>query len=360
MAVLHPYSALTPDQVLDAMESRGLRCDGRFIALNSYENRVFQVMLEEGARIRYREAAVSEERVLPSPPLPAASQSSGREGVPVIAKFYRPGRWSDAQILEEHAFALELVERELPVVAPLADSTGKTLSTHAGFRFALFPKQAGRAPELDRADTLEWLGRFLGRIHAVGALRPFRQRPALDCATFGREPLAFLLAGDWIPGELIDSYRAIAQQLLDAVERRFADAGEIRKIRLHGDCHAGNILWTEAGPHFVDLDDCRSGPAMQDLWMLLSGDRQEMSQQLSKVLAGYCEFHEFDARELMLIEPLRALRMIHYVAWLASRWDDPAFPAAFPWFGTQRYWQEQVLQLREQLAVLDEPLLEVN
>jgi len=332
MTVTHPYSALTPDLVLDAVESRGLRCDGRFIALNSYENRVFQVLIEDGA--------------------------------PVIAKFYRPGRWSDAQILEEHAFAIELVEREIPVVAPLADSGGKTLSAHGGFRFALFPKQAGRAPELDRDDdhenTLEWLGRFLGRIHAVGAIRPFRQRPALDCATFGREPLTFLLAGDWIPGELIDSYRTIAQQLLEAVERRFTDAGKIRTLRLHGDCHAGNILWTEAGPHFVDLDDCRSGPAMQDLWMLLSGDRQEMSQQLGKVLSGYREFHEFEARELMLIEPLRALRMIHYAAWLASRWDDPAFPAAFPWFGTQRYWQEQVLQLREQLAVLDEPLLEIN
>jgi Ser/Thr protein kinase RdoA (MazF antagonist) len=324
----HPYAELSPDRVLDAVESRGLRCDGRFIALNSYENRVFQVSLEEST--------------------------------PIIAKFYRPGRWNNAQILEEHAFALELAEREIPMVAPLAGDNGETLSSHAGFRFALFPKQAGRAPELDREDTLEWLGRFLGRIHAIGAIRPFRERPALDCDTFGRAPLAFLLTGDWIPDELIESYRTIAQQLLDAVAQRFADAGQIRKISLHGDCHAGNILWTETGPHFVDLDDCRSGPAMQDLWMLLSGDQQEMSRQLGKILSGYCEFHEFDTRELMLIEPLRSLRMIHYAAWLASRWDDPAFPVAFPWFGTQRYWQEQVLQLREQLAVLDEPFLKVS
>jgi Ser/Thr protein kinase RdoA (MazF antagonist) len=360
MAVSHPYSELTPDQVIGAVESRGLRCDGRFIALNSYENRVFQVMLEEDAWIHYRGAAAGNERMLTSLPFSAETQSPVREDAPVIAKFYRPGRWSDEQILEEHAFAIELMERELPVIAPLADSIGKTLFTHAGFRFALFPKQAGRAPELDRADTLEWLGRFLGRIHAVGAIDPFRQRPVLNCDTFGHEPLAFLLAGGWIPSELVDSYRAIAQQLLDAVDRRFSEAGEIRKIRLHGDCHAGNILWTEAGPHFVDLDDCRSGPAIQDLWMLLSGDQQEMSQQLGKVLSGYREFYEFDVRELALVEPLRALRMINYAAWLASRWDDPAFPAAFPWFGNQRYWQDQVLQLREQMAMLEEPLLKIN
>ncbi|HUO43597.1 MAG TPA: serine/threonine protein kinase [Burkholderiales bacterium] len=330
MADPHPYSALTPDCVLDAVESRGLRCDGRFIALNSYENRVFQVLLEED------------------------------RGGAVIVKFYRPGRWSDAQILEERAFALELAEREIPVVAPLAGDDGATLSVHAGFRFALFPRQPGRAPELDRADTLEWLGRFLGRIHAVGAVRRFRERPALTPETFGRAPLQLLLDGNWLPADLRASYETIARQLLDAIERRYAEAGQIGTLRLHGDCHAGNILWTDKGPHFVDLDDCRSGPAVQDLWMLLSGSREEMAQQLGKVLSGYREFHDFDTRELLLIEPLRALRMIHYSAWLASRWDDPAFPAAFPWFNTQRYWQEQVLQLREQLAALDESPLEAG
>lgn len=327
-APAHPYSALTPDAVMDAVESRGLRCDGRYLALNSYENRVFQVLLEEGA--------------------------------PVIAKFYRPARWSDAQILEEHAYAQELSGREIPVVAPLADAAGNTLSTHAGFRFALFPRQPGRAPELDRAETLEWLGRFLGRIHAVGAIRPFASRPSLNPATHGREPLQLLLEGPWIPEDILPSYRAVARQLVEAVERRWNEAGGVRAIRLHGDCHPGNILWTDGGPHFVDLDDCRGGPAVQDLWMLLSGGREDMARQMGRVLAGYREFHDFNPAELALIEPLRALRMVHYSGWLASRWNDPAFPAAFPWFGSQRYWQEQVLQLREQLALLDEPPLELD
>lgn len=318
------YSALTPDCVLNALESVGFRSDGRLLALNSYENRVYQVGIEEGA--------------------------------PLVAKFYRPGRWSDAAILEEHAFVQELTEREIPVV-PALQLEGRTLHRFEGFRFALFPKRGGRAPELEDRDTLEWMGRFLGRIHAVGALENFRHRPALDIASFGTEPRDYLLAHDFIPADLLAAYRSVAEQALEGVSRCFARAGDVPVIRLHGDCHAGNVLWTEDGPHFVDFDDSRTGPAVQDLWMLLSGEREDRVRQMGDVLAGYEDFHEFDPRELHLIEALRTLRLIHYSAWLAQRWDDPAFKQAFPWFNTQRYWQDRVLELREQIALMDEPPL---
>ena len=319
-----PYAGLTPDRVLDALESVGLAADGRLLALNSYENRVYQVGVEDAA--------------------------------PVVAKFYRPARWSDDAILEEHAFTAELAAREIPVVAPLAID-GRTLHAHAGFRFAVYPRHGGRAPELDDPDTLEWLGRFIGRIHAVGSVAAFLHRPRLDVASFGDEPLAFLLDGDWLPADLRAAYAAIATQALDGVRAAFDRAGDVAPIRLHGDCHAGNVLWTEDGPHFVDFDDARMGPAVQDLWMLLSGERAEMTRQLADVLAGYEDFHAFDARELQLVEALRTLRLIHYSAWLARRWNDPAFPATFPWFGSQRYWQDQVLTLREQVAAMQEPPL---
>jgi Ser/Thr protein kinase RdoA (MazF antagonist) len=323
-----PYADLTPDSVLDALASAGFSGDGRLLALNSYENRVYQVWLDDEA------------------------QGS------VVAKFYRPGRWSEAQILEEHAFAAELAEREIPVVAPLR-SGGETLHRSGGFLFAVYPRRGGRTPELEDPETLEWMGRFIGRIHAVGATRPFAVRPALDIETFGRESREWLLASGFIPADLLEAWRSVVDLALAGVESSYEAAGRVRSLRLHGDCHAGNVLWTDDGPHFVDFDDCRMGPAIQDLWMLLSGDRASMTRQLSDVLAGYEDFHEFDPRELRLLEALRTLRLIHYSAWLARRWDDPAFPAAFPWFNTQRYWQDRILELKEQVALMQEEPLQV-
>ena len=326
-----PFAGLTPDVVLDALDSVGIRGDGRLLSLNSYENRVYQVAMEVGP--------------------------------PCVAKFYRPERWSDGQILEEHAFARELADSEIPVVAPLPLAGASTLRAFAGYRFAVYPYHGGRAPELEDRATREWLGRFIGRIHVVGARTPFRERPALDVTSFGEEPRDWLLAHGFIPADLIDAYRSVVDLALTGVRHCFARAGDVRTLRLHGDCHAGNILWRQdgldAGPHFVDFDDSRSGPAIQDLWMLLSGERDEMTRQLGDILEGYEGFREFDRRELHLIEALRTLRLIHYAAWIARRWDDPAFPAAFPWFNTQRYWQDRVLELREQVAAMDEPPLAV-
>ena len=309
---------------MNALESVDFRSDGRLLALNSYENRVYQVGMEEGA--------------------------------PLVAKFYRPERWTDAAILEEHAFVQELVEREIPVVPALA-LDGKTLHSFEGFRFAVFPKHGGRAPELENRETLEWMGRFLGRIHAIGALKPFQHRPELNIASFGVAPRDYLLVHDFIPGDLLAAYSSVAEQALDGVRHCFERAGEVNSLRLHGDCHAGNVLWTDDGPHFVDFDDSRMGPAVQDLWMLLSGERSDMVRQMGDVLAGYEDFYEFDERELHLVEALRTLRLIHYSAWLAQRWDDPAFKQAFPWFNTQRYWQDRILELREQIALMQEPPL---
>ena len=330
---LHTYAALDPDRVLDALSGVGIRGDGRLQALGSYENRVYLVGVDDA----------------PS----------------VVAKFYRPGRWSDAEIAEEQAFVAELAEREIPVVAPLS-LAGSTLHTFGGFRFAVYPRCGGRPPELERKETLEWMGRFLGRIHAVGTLKAFSHRPHLDARSFGIEPRDWLLAHDFIPQDLRAAWQAIAAQALEGVARCYERAGDVRLLRLHGDCHAGNVLWIEhgamndpmRGPHFVDFDDARMGPAVQDLWMLLSGDRADMSRQLGFVLAGYDDFATFDRRELQLVEALRTLRLLHYSAWLAQRWDDPAFPAAFPWFNTQRYWQDRILELREQVALMDEPPLE--
>ena len=319
------YETLTPELILDAVESRGFRCDGRMIALNSYENRVYQVWVEDGS--------------------------------PLVVKFYRPARWSREALLEEHAFALELAEREIPVVAPLA-MEGSTLAEHAGFQFAVYPRRGGRTPELDDFDTLEWLGRFIARIHAVGALEPFHARPAIDIESFGRAPARYVLEHDFVPAELRPAYESVVDDVLKRVERAYERAGPVRAIRLHGDCHSGNILWTD-GPHFVDLDDARMGPAVQDVWMWLAGDRAAMQAQLAAVMEGYREFNEFDRAELWLIEPLRTLRLIHYSGWLAERWDDPAFPPSFPFFNTQRYWQDQILALREQAAALDELPLEL-
>ncbi len=322
---MKPYQSLTPDLILDAVESCGLRCEGRLQALNSYENRVYQVWLDDCSS--------------------------------VVGKFYRPGRWSTAAIEEEQDFATELAAQELPVVAPLAFN-GRRLHVHGGFEFALTPRRGGRTPEFDDPETLQWMGRFIARIHLTGQARPFLHRPLLDIESFGYEPVQFVLDTDFIPEDLYDTYATVVEDVIERVERRWAAAGAVRNIRLHGDCHAGNVLWTDSGPHFVDLDDARMGPAVQDLWMCLSGERKAQQSQLLHLLEGYCEFREFDPAELMMIEALRTLRIVHYTGWLARRWEDPAFPANFPFFNTQRYWQDHILALREQAAALDEPPLQ--
>jgi Ser/Thr protein kinase RdoA (MazF antagonist) len=321
-----PYSQLSPETVLDAVEAVGFRSDGRVLALNSYENRVYQIGVEDGE--------------------------------PVVAKFYRPGRWSDAAIREEHAFAGELAAQEIPVVAPLLRA-GESMHMHRGYRYAVFPRRGGRWPELGSADEREWVGRFLGRIHSVGRAGRFRERGVLDVEVLGRDARDFVLNGDWMPDYLADKYAEVTDELLDAVEARASNWGGAAVGRILGDCHRGNILWTGLGPHFVDLDDCLTGPAIQDLWMLLAGGAQEMRTGLTDLLRGYEQFLPFDRREIALIEPLRALRMIHYSAWLARRWHDPAFPQAFPWFAEPRYWEQHHRSLQDQLAAVLEPPLEL-
>ena len=330
----HPYETLTPDMVMDALASVGLQGDGRLMALSSYENRVYLAHLEDPC------------------------QGHGA----VVAKFYRPQRWSEAQILEEHAFAAELMAAEVPAVGPLVIG-GKTLHQHAGFGFSVSPRHGGRRPELDDDEVLEWIGRFLARIHTVGAARPFAHRGALDLQTFATEPRDWLLAHQRVPLDVQGAWTAACETAINLIAPH-ADSmragGQFDPIRLHGDCHPGNIPWTPGqGPHFVDLDDARMGPAVQDLWMLLDGDRAQRQRQLGALVDGYEQFREFNRAELVLIEPLRTLRLIHYSAWLARRWDDPAFPAAFPWFGSSDYWQGQVQMLEEQIEAMAEPALVV-
>ncbi len=349
----HPFAALTPHFILDALASLGLIGDGRLTALNSFENRVYLAQLEPGT--------------------PQADAHPA-----VVLKFYRPGRWSAAQIEEEHAFALELAEAEVPIVAPLVID-GRTLHAHEGFLFSVSPRRGGRAPELGDDETLEWIGRFLARLHTVGARKPFALRPAVDVASYGHEPRDWLLRSGALPLEVERGWADISQNAIEIIAasalstrtcgpfdaenaQNDAENRPIATLRLHADCHVGNILWTPAelpggGPHFVDLDDCRSGPAVQDLWMLQSGERQERQHQLGALLDGYEQLRAFDRRELALIEPLRTLRLIHYSAWLARRWDDPAFPAAFPGFGTPDYWRGQIVLLQEQIEAMAEPPL---
>jgi Ser/Thr protein kinase RdoA (MazF antagonist) len=322
----HPYEALTPDLMLEAVTAGGLVPDGHLLALNSYENRVLQIGIEDQA--------------------------------PMIGKFYRPERWSNAAILEEHALAAELAAEEIPVVAPWTAADGKTLLHHAGFRLAMFPRRGGRAPEPGDLDQLEWIGRFIGRIHLVGRSRPFAARPTIGVDDMGWPARDAVLDSPLLPLHLRDTYSEVSRQLLDGVASRLTHA-DTTWIRVHGDCHHGNILWTDAGPHFVDLDDCRTGPAIQDLWMLLNGHRSEQAMQLSAMLEGYSLFHDFDPRELALIEPLRSLRMLHYSGWLARRWTDPAFPAAFPWAESEHYWTQHVDDLRQQIEALDAPPLPI-
>lgn len=320
---LQPFDALSPDRVIAAVESVGLLCDGRVLALGSYENRVYQVGREEAE--------------------------------PIVVKFYRPGRWTDAAILEEHSFALELAAAEIPAVAPLVIG-GRSLHEHASYRFAVFPRRGGHWPELETSDDRTWMGRFLGRLHAVGRAAAFAHRQRLHVQVFGTEARSTILGSEFLPHYVEDRYADVTSSLIDAIDAAL-EAIKPRNLRIHGDCHRGNILWTPGGPHFVDLDDCMAGPAMQDLWMLFSGSRAEMTVQARDLLEGYEQFAEFDRAELALIEPLRALRMIHYSAWLARRWHDPAFPRAFPWFAEPRYWERHVVELQEQLEALErEPL----
>lgn len=321
----HSYARLRPQDFLAALEILGFRCDGRFLALNSYENRVYQVGIEGGGSI--------------------------------VAKFYRPNRWSDDAILEEHDFTTDLSEQEIPVVAPL-EIEGTTLHRAGPFRLAVFPCRGGRAPELDNLDQLRQLGRLVARIHLIGESEEFTHRPRISIEHYAVDSCHYLLEQQFIPGDLHAAYQSVADLVIERIEECYACAGDIKEIRLHADFHPGNVLVAGETFHIVDFDDTRSGPSVQDLWMFLSGDRSEQTPQLAALLEGYESFRHFDARELHLIEALRSLRIMHYSAWLARRWEDPAFKRAFPWFESRTYWDEHVLALREQVALMQEQPLE--
>ena len=323
-----PFTSLTPDIVMDAVESVGYPPDARILALNSYENRVFQIGI--------------------------ADQE------PIIGKFYRPNRWTDAQILEEHDYTLDLAENDVSVVAPWRLHGKETLGHYQGFRFSLYPRRGGRAPNLDNEDNLEILGRHIGKIHALGALSNFIHRPEINVQHYGWAARSFLLRENFIPTELIPAYETVTEQLLPILEQMFDNTRLVEKIRLHGDCHIGNILWRDNLPHFVDFDDARTGVPIQDLWMMLSGSHAEQRLQLSAIVRGYDVFNRFDHRQIQLIEPLRTLRLMYHAYWLASRWEDPAFPQAFPFFNEQRYWSQHILELREQWALLSEPAIQID
>ena len=324
----HPYQKLTPDTVIEAVESTGRFSDARILPLNSYENRVYQVGMDEGD--------------------------------PVIAKFYRPERWSIAQIDEEHRFTQYLYDLDIPVVPPLAinpENETPTIAKQGDFLFALYPRQGGRAPELDNLDHLHQLGRFIGRIHAAGKAFPLSHRIKLSTSRFGSDCVDYLLSNGFIPSDLTEAYSAVCDQILMEIERTSPESDQYDQITLHGDCHPGNVLWRDDRPHFVDFDDVVTGPAIQDLWMLLSGDTPNRQKQLMEIIEGYEMFMPFNLAELKLIEPLRAMRLLHYNAWLARRWHDPAFPMSFPWFNSPRYWSEHILECKEMLSALREPAL---
>ena len=322
----HPFTNLTPDVVMDAVESVGYRCDARILQLNSYENRVYQIGIEDGE--------------------------------PVIGQFYRPDRWTDKQILEEHTFTQELFDNEVSAVAPLVIANESTLAEFANFRFALYPRRGGRAPALDSLDNLEILGRHVARIHAIGGEQTFELRPNISVQDYGHASRSFLIENDFIPAELRPAYDSVTEFLLKELDDIF-ESTPYMSIRLHGDCHMGNVLWRDEMPHFVDFDDARNGPAIQDLWMMLSGEREDQQQQVMRIIRGYRDFCHFNPAQLRLIEPLRTLRMMYHAAWIARRWDDPAFPMAFTFFNTERYWSEHILELREQWSKLSEPTLQL-
>jgi Ser/Thr protein kinase RdoA (MazF antagonist) len=319
------YAELQPEHILETLENLSFRCDGRFLALNSYENRVYQIGVEDAA--------------------------------PVVAKFYRPGRWSDNAIFEEHEFTCELADQELPVVEPI-EIAGSTLHFSGPFRVAVYECRGGRAPDLDNYELLRQLGRLVARIHLIGETESFEHRPVVDINSYGVESCDYLLQHDFIPEDLMPAYESVAELVLNGVEECYERAGAPRHIRLHADFHPGNVLVSGDQLHIVDFDDTRSGPSVQDLWMFLSGNQEEQQPQLAALLGGYQEFRRFDARELNLVEALRSLRILHYSAWIARRWDDPAFKIAFPWFDSQRYWDDHVLALREQVALMQDPPLE--
>lgn len=323
----HPYDHLTPDRILDALEGEGFPVSGRLFALNSYENRVYQIGVEDKP--------------------------------PVIAKFYRPGRWSEVQIREEHSFSAQLVAADLPIVAPKTLPSGDTLGRIDDFLFAVFEQRGGQAPDPSMPDTLYRMGQWLGQLHNIGATEDFRYRPRINILE-GIEQFNELLVGqNWVPQDLRPAWDSLIPDLLTACKHRIEDAGEVNSIRLHGDCHGGNILCRDEQMLFVDLDDCRTGPAIQDLWLLLNGDDQERGTQFGELLEGYEMFRDFNRRERHLIEPLRCYRQIGHCAWLAKRWEDPAFPRFFPWFAQPRFWSDQVLSLREQLAALQAPSITI-
>lgn len=322
----HPYDRLNPDLIIDAVESVGYLCDARLLALNSYENRVYQVGIEDDT--------------------------------PLIAKFYRPERWTEEQIQEEHRFSLELQDAEISVVAPLVNAEGRTLHTYEGFQFALFPRRGGYPPELDNLDNMLVLGRTLGRIHAIGRAGTFKVRHSITVQRMLTQSREFLLDG-FIPEALLPAYESLTADLQNMVISLYGEVNPEDEIRVHGDCHVGNILWRDETAHFVDFDDCCTAPAIQDLWMFLNGERHEKQLQLSELVEGYSEFCEFDPRQIRWIEALRTMRLIHYAAWLARRWEDPAFPRSFTWFNTERYWADHILQLREQMSALQEEPLQL-
>lgn len=323
----HPFDQLTPDFVIDAVENLGLLSDARILTLNSYENRVYQVGIDESE--------------------------------PVIVKVYRPERWTEEQIREDHEYTQELAELEISVVPPTIIN-GDTLHQFKGFSYAIYSRKGGRAPELDDLDSLHTIGRFVGRIHAVGKNKAFRYRPTLNIQERGTASRQFLLESEKISESLLPAYESVSADLMKLIEQRFEQWGQYQSVRLHGDCHVGNILWRDDVPHFVDFDDCINGPAIQDIWLMLSGDRPDRTRQLAELIEGYEEFCDFDPRELNLIEALRSLRIIHYSAWLARRWTDPAFPKHFPWFNTENYWASHILELREQLSAMQEPPLQLS
>ncbi len=347
------YKQLTPDTVINAIESLGYLSDSRILALNSYENRVYQVGLEENSPSPSENSLNSQQSTTIST---ACKDTRTAKPSPLIVKFYRPNRWSDEQIIEEHTFTQQLYDLDIPVVPPLSFDE-KTLLSFEGYRFAVYPRRGGYAPELDNGDHLEIIGRFIGRIHSVSKQQLFAHRPEVDIQSYAIDSRNFLLDKHFIPTDLIPAYDTITRDLIERIKTAFIPV-DYHSIRLHGDCHPGNILWRDDHAHFVDFDDARNGPAIQDLWMLLSGDYQQRCLQIADILEGYTDFCDFDPIELNLIEPLRAMRLLHYAAWLARRWEDPAFPHNFPWFNSERYWAEHVLSLREQLAALDEPVLQ--